>query len=150
MKNAIGQAEAASLLAAGTVQSVEQYQQERQEEILANLSPLSDAPPEDTRTEAEKEREKIESLNGLVREFSNFIGQFLDRMKMYQTYVDAFAEMSQPQISFLQRRPSDRLNPTGPGVTPGPVPAYSDSGKTLLSSMRQSSSTLTFAISSLP
>ena len=93
------QAEAASLLAAGTVQSVEQYQQERQEEILANLPPLSDASPEDTRTEAEKEREKTESLNGLVREFSNFIGQFLDRMKMYQNYVDAFAEMSQPQIS---------------------------------------------------
>ena len=93
------QAEAASLLAAGTVQSVEQYQQERQEEILANLPSLSDTPPEDTRTEAEKERQKTESLNSLVREFSNFIGQFLDRMKMYQNYVDAFAEMSQPQIS---------------------------------------------------
>ena len=92
-------AEAASLLAAGTVQSVEQYQQERQKEILANLPTLSDAPPEDTRTEAEKEQQKTESLNGLVWEFSNFIGQFLDRMKMYQNYVDAFAEMSQPQIS---------------------------------------------------
>ena len=69
------QAETASLLAAGTVQSVEQYQQERQEKILANLPPLSDAPPEDTRRETKKEeRQKTESLNGLVREFSNFIG----------------------------------------------------------------------------
>ena len=93
------QAEAASLLAAGTVQSVEQYRQERQEEPLANLPPLTDMPPEDTRTEAEKEQQKTESLNGLVREFSNFIEQFLDRMKMYQGLADAFAEMSQPQIN---------------------------------------------------
>ncbi|MDE7219455.1 MAG: ParB N-terminal domain-containing protein, partial [Oscillospiraceae bacterium] len=40
------QAEAASLLAAGTVQSVEQYQQERREKILAARPPLLDVPPE--------------------------------------------------------------------------------------------------------
>ena len=61
--------------------------------------PLSDEPPVDTRTEEEKERQKKESLDGLVREFSRFIEQFLDRMKMYQGYADDFAEMSQPQIS---------------------------------------------------
>ena len=93
------QVEAASLLAAGQYQSVDEYVTARREKILAAHSALSDAPPEDTRTDAEKERQKTESLNGLVREFSNFIGQFLDQMKMYQNYVDAFAEMSQPQIS---------------------------------------------------
>ena len=93
------QVEAASLLAAGQYQSVDEYVTDRREKIFAAHSALSDVPPEDTRTEAEKERQKTESLNGLVREFSNFIGQFLDRMKMYQNYVDAFAEMSQPQIS---------------------------------------------------
>ena len=93
------QAEAASLLAAGTVQSVEQYQQERRERIMAARPPLPDEPPEDTRTEVEKSREKVESLNGLVREFSQFVEQFLDRMKMYQGFADAFAEMSQTQIS---------------------------------------------------
>ena len=41
----------------------------------------------------------MESLNGLVREFGQFIEQFLDRMEMYQGYADAFAEMSQTQIS---------------------------------------------------
>jgi len=93
------QAEAASLLAAGTVQSVEQYKQERRERIMAARPPLPDEPPEDTRTEAEKDREKMESLNSLVREFSQFVEQFLDRMKMYQGFADAFAEMSQMQIS---------------------------------------------------
>ena len=93
------QAEAASLLVAGTVQSVEQYQRERRERIMAARPPLPDEPPEDTRTEAEKNREKVESLNGLVREFSQFVEQFLDRMKMYQGFADAFAEMSQTQIS---------------------------------------------------
>lgn len=93
------QAEAASLLAAGTVQSVEQYRQERRERIMAARPPLPDEPPEDTRTEAEKDREKMESLNGLVREFSQFVEQFLDRMKMYRGFADAFAEMSQTQIS---------------------------------------------------
>ena len=34
-----------------------------------------------TRMETEKEHEKVESLNGLVREFSDFIDQFVDRMK---------------------------------------------------------------------
>ena len=34
-----------------------------------------------------------------MREFSRFIEQFLDRMKMYQGYADDFAEMSQLQIS---------------------------------------------------
>ena len=41
----------------------------------------------------------MESLNGLAREFSQFIEQFLDRMKMYQGFADAFAEMSHTQIS---------------------------------------------------
>ena len=96
------QAEAASLLAAGKVQSVEQYKQERRERITAaHPSRLvePDEPPEDTRTEAEKRQEKLESLNGLAREFSQFIDQFLDRMKMYQGFADAFAEMSHTQIS---------------------------------------------------
>ena len=94
------QAEAASLLAAGTVQSVEQYQQEQRERIMAaHPLRLDMPPPEDTRTEAEKEQDKVESLNGLVREFAQFIEQFLDRMEMYQGYADAFAEMSQTQIS---------------------------------------------------
>ena len=93
------QAEAASLLAAGTVQSVEQYQQERREQVMAKVSSHVPVIPEDTRTESEKDEEKTESLNGLVREFSNFIEQFLDRMKMYQGFADAFAEMSQTQIS---------------------------------------------------
>ena len=90
------QAEAASLLAAGTVQSVEQYQQERRERILAMLP---DIPPEDTRTEEEKEFQKAESLQSLEREFTQFTNQFLDRMKMYQGFADAFAEMSPLQIS---------------------------------------------------
>ena len=94
------QAEAASLLAAGTVQSVEQYQQEQRERIMAaHPLRLDMPPPEDTRTEAEKEQDKVESLNGLVREFAQFIEQFLDQMEMYQGYADAFAEMSQTQIS---------------------------------------------------
>lgn len=74
------QAEAASLLAAGTIQSVEQYQQERQEEILANLPPLSDAPPEDTRTEAEKERQKTESLKPQKR---LLYGSFLKKVRNF-------------------------------------------------------------------
>ena len=93
------QAEAASLLAAGTVQSVEQYRQERRNRIMAARPFLTDEPPEDTRTEAEKNQQKKESLDSLVREFSQFIGQYLDRMKMYQDYADTFAEMSQTQIS---------------------------------------------------
>ena len=95
------QVEAASMLAAGTMESVEQYQEyqrERRKAIALSL-PLYDEPPVDTRTEEEKERQKKESLNGLVREFSRFIEQFLDRMKMYQGYADDFAEMSQLQIS---------------------------------------------------
>lgn len=95
------QVEAASMLAAGTMQSVEQYQEYQRErrKAIALSRPLSDEPPVDTRTEEEKERQKKESLDGLVREFSRFIEQFLDRMKMYQGYADDFAEMSQPQIS---------------------------------------------------
>ena len=93
------QAEAASQLVAGTVQSVEQYQQELRDEILAAIPPPSDVPPEDTKTKAEKEQQKIESLNGLMREFANFIEQFLYRMKIYQSVADSFAEMSQTQIS---------------------------------------------------
>ena len=93
------QAEAASLLAAGTVRSVEQYQQERRERIMAAHRSRLDVLQEDTRTETEKEHEKVESLNGLVREFSDFIDQFVDRMKMYQGFADTFAEMSPSQIS---------------------------------------------------
>ena len=95
------QVEAASMLAAGTMESVEQYQEYQRErrKTIALSRPLSDEPPVDTRTEEEKERQKKESLDGLVREFSRFIEQFLDRMKMYQGYADDFAEMSQPQIS---------------------------------------------------
>ena len=95
------QVEAASMLAAGTMESVEQYQEyqrERRKAIALSL-PLYDEPPVDTRTEEEKERQKKESLDGLVREFSQFVEQFLDRMKMYQGYADDFAEMSQLQIS---------------------------------------------------
>lgn len=95
------QVEAASMLAAGTMESVEQYQEYQRErrKAIALSRPLSDEPPVDTRTEEEKERQKKESLDGLVREFSRFIEQFLDRMKMYQGYADDFAEMSRPQIS---------------------------------------------------
>ena len=78
---------------------MEQYKQERRERITAAHPPQLETPPPDTRTEAEKNREKIVSLNGLAREFSQFIEQFLDRMKMYQGFADAFAEMSQMQIS---------------------------------------------------
>ena len=95
------QVEAATMLAEGTMQSVEQYQEYQRErrKAIAMSRPLSDDPPVDTRTEEEKERQKKESLDGLVREFSRFIEQFLDRMKMYQGYADDFAEMSQLQIS---------------------------------------------------
>ena len=92
-------AEAASMLAAGSVQSVEQYQQEWRERIMVARPPRPEEPPEDTRTETEKEQQKKEALDSLVREFSRFVEQFLDRMKMYQGYADDFAEMSQPQIS---------------------------------------------------
>ena len=95
------QVEAASMLAAGTMESVEQYQEYQRErrKAIALSRPLYDEPPVDTRTEEEKERQKKESLDGLVREFSRFIEQFLDRMKMYRGFADAFAEMSQTQIS---------------------------------------------------
>ena len=93
------QVEAASLLADGKIQSVEQYQQERREKNLALHASLPDTPPEDTQTEEEKETQKTESLDGLAREFTQFIDQFLDRMKMYQGFADAFAEMSPLQIS---------------------------------------------------
>ena len=92
------QIEAASLLASGSVQSVEQYQQERREKIMAAHALRPDTPPKDTRTAAEKEREKRESLNSLMDEFTNFTQQFIDRMKMYEGFADAFAEMSLPQI----------------------------------------------------
>lgn len=41
----------------------------------------------------------MESLDSLVREFVRFVEQFLNHMEMYQGMADAFAEMSQPQIS---------------------------------------------------
>ena len=56
------QVEAASMLAAGTMQSVEQYQEYQRErrKAIAMSRPLSDDPPVDTRTEAEKEQEQRE------------------------------------------------------------------------------------------
>ena len=95
------QVEAASMLAEGTMQSVEQYQEYQRErrKAIAMSRPLSDDPPVDTRTEAEKEQEKRESLDSLVREFCRVVEYFLNQMKMYQGCADAFAEMSQPQIS---------------------------------------------------
>ena len=92
------QVEAASLLAAGKIQSVEQYQQERREKILALHASLPNTPPEDTQTEEEKEHQKAESLDGLAREFTQFVDQFLGRMEMYQGFADTFAEMSPLQI----------------------------------------------------
>ena len=82
------QVEAASMLAAGVVQSVEQYQQERQEKIQEVNASLADALPEGER-----------SLDGLKREFMRFIDQFLVRMIQYQGLTDDFAEMSELQIS---------------------------------------------------
>ena len=95
------QVEAASMLAAGTMESVEQYQEYQRERrrAIAMSRPLSDDPPADTRTEAEKEQEKRESLDSLVREFCRVVEYFLNQMKMFQSCADAFAEMSQPQIS---------------------------------------------------
>ena len=82
------QVEAASMLAAGVVQSVEQYQQERQEKIQEVNASLAGTLPE-----GEK------SLDGLKREFMQFIDQFLVRMIQYQGFTDDFAEMSELQIS---------------------------------------------------
>lgn len=95
------QVEAASMLAAGTMQSVEQYQEYQRErrKAIAMSRPLSDDPPVDTRTEAEKEQEKRESLNSLAQEFCRMVEHFLNQMEMYQGCTDTFAEMSQPQIS---------------------------------------------------
>ena len=53
----------------------------------------------DDRTKAEKEREKRESLNSLVREFRRMAEYFLNQMQMFQGCADAFSEMSQSQIS---------------------------------------------------
>ena len=94
------QLEAASMLAAGTMQSVEQYQEYQRErrKAIALSRPTLDDPPTDTRTEAEKEQEKRESLDSLVREFRRMVEQFLNQMELYQGCADAFAEMSQPQI----------------------------------------------------
>ena len=82
------QVEAASMLAAGVVQSVEQYQQERQEKIQEVNASLAGTLPEGER-----------SLDGLKREFMRFIDQFLVRMIQYQGLTDDFAEMSELQIS---------------------------------------------------
>ena len=89
------------MLAAGTMESVEQYQEYQRErrKAIALSRPLSDDPPADTRTKAEKEQEKRESLDSLVREFRRGVEYFLNQMKMFQGCADAFAEMSQPQIS---------------------------------------------------
>jgi len=60
------QVEAASMLAAGTMESVEQYQayQRERRRAIAMSCPLSDDPPVDTRTEAENEQEKRERCPG--------------------------------------------------------------------------------------
>ena len=92
------QAEAASLLAAGTVQSVEQYQQERRERIMAARPPLP-PDPVDTRTEEEKEQERIEAINGLVRGIVQFFEHFLNGLQMYQGMEDDFSAMPAGQIS---------------------------------------------------
>jgi len=92
------QAEAASLLAAGTVQSVEQYQQERRERIMAARPPLP-PDPVDTRTEEEKERERLEAINGLARGVVQFFEHFLNGLQMYQGMEDDFAAMPAGQIS---------------------------------------------------
>ena len=92
------QAEAASLLAAGTVQSVEQYQQERRERIMA-ARPSLPPDPVDTRTEEEKEQERIEAINGLVRGIVQFFEHFLNGLQMYQGMEDDFAAMPAGQIS---------------------------------------------------
>ena len=91
------QAEAASLLAAGTVQSVEQYQQERRERIMA-ARPSHPPDPVDTRTEEEKEQERIEAINGLVRGIVQFFEHFLNGLQMYQGMEDDFAAMPPGQI----------------------------------------------------
>ena len=95
------QLEAASMLAAGTMQSVEQYQEYQRErrKAIAMSRPQLDDPPADTRTETEKEQEKQESLDGLVREFRRMVEHFLNQMELYQDCADDFAEMSQTQIS---------------------------------------------------
>ena len=76
----------------------QEYQRERRKAIALSRPPLDD-PPADTRTEVEKEQEKRESLDSLVREFRRMVEQFLNQMEMYQGCADAFAEMSLPQIS---------------------------------------------------
>ncbi len=89
------------MLAKGTIQSVEQYQEYQRErrKAIAMSRPLSGDPPVDVRMEAEKEQEKRELLNSLVREFRWMVEQFLNQMEMYQGCADAFAKMSQPQNS---------------------------------------------------
>lgn len=92
------QAEAASLLAAGDIQSVEQYQQERRERIMA-ARPSLPPDPVDTRMEAEKEQERIEAINGLMRGVIQFFEHFLNGLQMYQGMADDFAAMPAGQIS---------------------------------------------------
>lgn len=92
------QAEAASLLAAGNIQSVEQYQQERRERIMA-ARPSLPPDPVDTRTEEEKERERLEAINGLARGVIQFFEHFLNGLQVYQGMEDDFATMPAGQIS---------------------------------------------------
>lgn len=92
------QAEAASLLAAGNIQSVEQYQQERRERIMAAGPPLP-PDPVDTRTEEGKERERLEAINSLARGVIQFFEHFLNGLQMYQGMADDFAAMPAGQIS---------------------------------------------------
>jgi len=93
------QAEAASLLADGTFQSVDEYEADRREKIMAAHPLLSYTPPEDTRTEEEKQRQKMQCWDSLVKGFSRAAEQFVYNMQIYQECAEDFADMPQPQIS---------------------------------------------------
>ena len=80
------------------MEQYQEYQRERRKAIAMSRPQLDD-PPADTRTEAEKEQEKQESLDGLVREFRRMVEHFLNQMELYQDCADDFAEMYQTQIS---------------------------------------------------
>lgn len=55
--------------------------------------------PVDTRTEEEKEKERIEAINGLVRGIVQFFEHFLNGLQMYQGMEGDFAAIPAGQIS---------------------------------------------------